>query len=97
MCSVKPMHDATSNTAVTDRHNIKIIECKPVWLNPSTVGFHVRGTFHDGISPLPPESFLLATDDEGKPMLKRWWPSHVAWHVDDRKAILDAIEQAIAA
>lgn len=80
----------------TSLSTITITECRPVWLNPTVVGFHVYGTFHDGISPLPPEQFSLATDDVGNPMLKRWWPSHVAWHADDRKAILDAIERAIA-
>lgn len=76
---------------------ITITECKPVFLTTTEQGFHVSGTFHDGISPLAPEQFSLVTDDVGTPLLKRWWPGHAAWHVDDRKAILDAIEQAIIA
>lgn len=85
-----------THTAVS-LSTIKITECKPVFLTTTEQGFHVSGTFHDGISPLPPEPFSLATDDVGNPMVKRWWPSHAAWHADDRKAILDAIEQAIIA
>jgi hypothetical protein len=93
--------NAATNTARTFRTNclstITITECRPVFLTETEQGFHVCGTFHDGISPLPPEQFSLATDDVGTPLLKRWWPSHAAWHTDDRKAILGAIEQCIIA
>lgn len=85
------------NAAAKTISTITITECRPVWLSTKEQGFHVDGTFHDGISPLPPEKFALATDDVGNPLLKRWWPDHAAWHADDRKAILDAIERAIIA
>lgn len=70
---------------------INITECKPVWLSETNQGFHVHGHIaHHGMLPVP---FAFAADECGTPLLRNWFPAGTS--IDDRKAILDAVEQVM--